>query len=225
MSIGALDFWGYDASVVRRYAEFVAWSQAPIRTKPLQDVNFKWADPLFAMFRLGYIFLPQPGNFRVFDVETPPLPHLLLVSKYRVRPNRDAIFEALREPDFDLRSETILESEPEPKPVQSENPGRAQIVDSSTDALTIEADMEPTRHLAHHRCLHAIVGVQLRFPEVFNRITTWQPANYILRAVPLSAGHHRLRVEYFSRAFEIGKWISIVSMFLFGSAIYRFRQG
>jgi len=56
-------------------AEFVAWSQGADPDKATQDVNFKWADPLFAMFRLGYIFLPQPGNFRVFDVETPPLPH------------------------------------------------------------------------------------------------------------------------------------------------------
>ena len=223
MAIGALDFWGYDASVVRRYAEFVAWSQGADPDKATQDVNFKWTDPLFAMFRLGYIFLPQPGNFRVFDVETPPLPHLLLISKYRVRPNRDAIFEGLREPDFDLRSETILESEPEPKPVQSENPGRAQIVDSSTDALTIEADTgQPAILLITDVYTPSWRAVSL--PGSVQSNYHLQPANYILRAVPLSAGHHRLRVEYFSRAFEIGKWISLVSTILFCGAVYRFRQ-
>jgi hypothetical protein len=32
-----------------------------------------------------------------------------------------------------------------------------------------------------------------------------------LRAVPLSAGHHRLRVEYVLVSFVVGKWVSIVS--------------
>jgi len=223
MSIGALDFWGYDASVVRRYAEFVAWSQGADPDKATQDVNFKSTDPLFAMLRLGYVLLPQPGNFRMFDVETPPLPHLLVVSKYRVRPNRDAIFDALHEPGFDFRSEIVLESEPEPKPVQSENPGRAQIVNSSTDALTIEADIEqPAILLITDVYTPSWRAVAL--PGSIQSNYRLQPANYILRAVPLPAGHHRLRVEYFSRAFEIGKWISMVSTFLFGGAIYRFRQ-
>ena len=45
------------------------------------------------------------------------------------------------------------------------------------------------------------------------------PANYVLRAVPLAAGHHRLRVEYASQAFEIGRWISIVTGLPFLAAL------
>jgi hypothetical protein len=41
------------------------------------------------------------------------------------------------------------------------------------------------------------------------------PANYILRGVPLIAGHHHLRVEYARDALAIGKWISILASLAF----------
>jgi len=36
-------------------------------------------------------------------------------------------------------------------------------------------------------------------------------ANYCLRAIPLGAGHHLLRVEYSPLGFRIGKAVSIVA--------------
>src|SRR6516225_107190 len=110
------DLWGYDASVVRRYAEFVAWSQGGNPDKATQDVNFTRIDPLFAMVRLRYVLLPPTENSRLFEVETPPLPHLLLVSKYRIANDRDTIFNAMHSPDFDPTTMAILESEPSPAP-------------------------------------------------------------------------------------------------------------
>ena len=38
------------------------------------------------------------------------------------------------------------------------------------------------------------------------------PANYVLRAVPLAAGHHRLRVEYAPREYAVGAAVSIVAL-------------
>ena len=37
------------------------------------------------------------------------------------------------------------------------------------------------------------------------------PADYTLRAIPLSAGHHAILMEYVPKGFRIGRWISIVS--------------
>ena len=45
------------------------------------------------------------------------------------------------------------------------------------------------------------------------------PANYILRAVPLGAGNHRLRIEYEPLGYRIGKWISLVSLMSFAGLI------
>ena len=41
------------------------------------------------------------------------------------------------------------------------------------------------------------------------------PANYTLQAVPLSAGHHHLQLEYLPAAYQKGKWISLVSLLAF----------
>src|SRR5438552_2954911 len=223
MSIRVPDLWGYDASLVRRYAEFMAWSQGADPDGATQDVNFKWVDPLLAMVRLRYVLLPQPQNFQEFETETPPLSHALLISKYRVRESRDAIFIDLRTPDFDPRSEVILEKEPDPIPVSTENPGRVQIMAESTDSLIIEADTaQPAILLITDVYTPSWRAISL--PGSVQSSYQLQPANYILRAVSLMAGHHRLRVEYFSRAFEIGKWISLAATVLFVGAIYRFRK-
>lgn len=222
MSIGVLEMWGYDASVVRRYAEFVAWSQGEAPDKATQDVNFKWVDPLFSMLRLRYVLLPGPTEFQMLDVETAPLPRVHLVSKYRVAKNRDAVFIALRSSDFDPRAEVILETEPNPTPVPTEAVGHAQIIAASTDSLTIEADTEqPAILLITDVFTPSWVAVSL--PGSVQSNYKLQPANYVLRAVPLMAGHHRLRVEYLSAAFAVGKWISLSASMVFLAVLWRFR--
>jgi len=223
MSIRVPDIWGYDASVVRRYTEFVTWSQGAEPDKATQDVDFNWFDPLFAMLRLRFVIVSEPGNFQAIEFETPPMPHVLLISKYRVAENRDAVFDALRSPDFEPRLEAILEGEPSPAPVATETPGRAQITAELTDSLTIEADTDqPALLLITDVFTPSWRAVSL--PGSSQSNYQLQPANYVLRAVPLSAGHHRLRVEYFSLAFEIGKWISLTAIVLFLGAAWRFRQ-
>ena len=37
-------------------------------------------------------------------------------------------------------------------------------------------------------------------------------------AVPLAAGHHRLRLEYRPAAFTVGKWISLAACLLYVGA-------
>jgi hypothetical protein len=153
------------------------------------------------------------------------MPHLQLVSNYRVLSGRDNIFEALRSESFDPMREVILESEPEPKPTPVENAGSAQIIASSTDWLTIEADVaEPSVLLITDVYTPAWRAISLPgtvLPK-YQRV----PATYVLRGLPLAAGHHRLRVEYAPRGFEIGKWISILAAVLFtAAAVWSWRSG
>src|SRR5262249_37466674 len=223
MSLGVPDLWGYDASVVRRYAEFVAWSQGGDPNKATQDVNFASIDPLFAMVRLRYVLLSQTGNSGLFEVGTSPLPHVLFVSKYRIANDRDSIFNSMRAPDFDPSNIAILESEPSPAPVATETLGHAQIISESTDTLTIEASTEQPAILLITD-VFTPSGRAISLPGSSQSIYRLQPANYILRAVPLAAGHHRLRIEYSSLEFQLGKWISIGSILLFVGAVYRFRH-
>ena len=206
MIIGAQDLWGYDATVMRRYAEFMTWTQGGDPNKAMSYVKLVQFDPLFAMLRERYIFAQQRGKF---EMEEAPavMPHLQLISNYRVLQNRDAIFDAMRSETFDPTREVILESEPKPKPVESNNNGTARITATTTDSLTIEADVEQPSILlitdayaASWRTVSLPGSTQARYDLL--------PANYVLRAVPLATGHHLLRVEYRPIAFAIGKWIS-----------------
>jgi hypothetical protein len=45
------------------------------------------------------------------------------------------------------------------------------------------------------------------------------PANYILRAISLMAGHHHLRVQYARDMLAIGMWISILAGLAFLTAL------
>lgn len=229
MSIRVPGIWGYDASVVRRYAEFIAWTQGADPDRATQDVTFRWGNPLYAMLRLRYIFESQSGNFQSLEVETPPLPHAFLVSKYRIAHGRDEIFYAMRSHDFDPKAEVILETDPSPAPLPTEAPvlanppGRVEIISDSTDNLTIEAETaQPAMLLVTDVFTPSWRAVSL--PGSSQPNYKLQPADYVLRAIPLTTGHHHLRLEYFSPEFEIGKWISLVSAILFVGAVYRFRR-
>ena len=56
------------------------------------------------------------------------------------------------------------------------------------------------------------------------------PANYTLMAIPLAAGEHRLMLEYKPQAFLIGKWMSLISLGIYGIVLIwylrqRYKQG
>lgn len=220
MLIGAQDMWGYEATVLRRYAEFMTWSQGGDPDQAMSYVKFVRYDPLFAMLRLGYVLRQQGTELEIGDAPEPPMSYLHLVSNYSVLPDRNAIFDALRSAAFDPAHELILESEPEPRPLPSESHGTARIAAASTDALEIEADVEQPAILLitdaftpSWRAVALPGSVQAKYQLL--------PANYILRAVPLQAGHHHLRVEYARDALTIGKWISILATLAFLAALGR----
>ena len=222
MIIGAQDLWGYDATVMRRYAEFMTWTQGGDPNNAMSYVKLVQFDPLFAMLRERYIFAQQSGKF---EMEEAPvvMPHLQLISNYRVLQNRDAIFEAMRSETFDPTREVILESEPEPKPVQSSNNGTARITATTTDSLTIEADVEQPSILLITDA-YAASWRTVTLPGSTQAHYDLLPANYVLRAVPLAAGHHLLRVEYRPVAFGLGKWISLICVVAFLLALVRCRR-
>jgi hypothetical protein len=151
------------------------------------------------------------------------MPHLQLIWNYRVLQNRDAIFDAMRLETFDPTHEVILESEPEPTPVRSNNNGAARITATTTDSLTIEADVEQPSVLLITDA-YAASWRTISLPGSTQAHYDLLPANYVLRAVPLAAGHHLLRIEYRPVAFAIGKWISLICAVALLAAMVRCRR-
>jgi hypothetical protein len=161
--------------------------------------------------------LPQPPTLSADGLQlyelTTALPRALLVENIRVIPDRDAAFEAMRETTFDPHREVILEHEPgiEPSPpADAGSPGTVTVRDQSTDEVRIDAELTRPAVLlltdAYHsgwRAEPADGSAQASYDVV--------PADYVLRAIPLQAGSHHIRLEYLPTPFRAGLWVSVVA--------------
>ncbi len=156
------------------------------------------------------MFLYENNEWKIGEFKN-DMPRLALVQDYAVVSGRNRIFDALSAAAFDPEKQVILEKEPEPRPAISESKGAAAIIDSSTDHLTIEAELDqPAILLITDNYSEGWRAVAL--PGSVQHQYEVLPANYVLRAIPLSAGKHRLRMEYSPLAFRVGAWISIASL-------------
>jgi len=217
MKWSANDLAGYESFRLRRYEEFINWTQDrnPNAIEPVLEIARP--HPLYAMLRCRFFL----------DVETMQktpianvLPRVLLVNDYQVLPSRDAMFAAMKSPQFNPRKTVLLESEPLPRPLKNAPVGTARIVESSTDHLVIEAQTQTPSILlitdSYSRDWRAwSVGDENSAQREYSVL----PANWVLRAIPIEAGKHKIRLEYLPRIFVIGKWISLISLLGFVAAL------
>jgi hypothetical protein len=207
--LGAGDLWGNNPSMLRRYAEFMTFTQGDDPDHAEQYLNFKKIDPLYAMLRFRYAFVPATDGWRVVESRVPPLSRLLLVSDDKTLDGRNAIFSALRDSAFNPAKTVLLEGKPEPAP-QPGAVGSATLVAESPDELTVEADTD-------RPALLLITDLYSRdwraesLPGSVQQDYHLMPADYILRAVPLMAGHHHLRIVYAPPSFPIGLGLSMAA--------------
>jgi hypothetical protein len=218
MATGIGDLWGYDSVVLRRYAEFMTFTQGLPPEEATQYVAFSRFHRLFKMLRCRFAFIPTEGKVGIID-EKDVMPRLQLVQHYHVRVNRNDIFKLMADDTFDPLKEVVLEAPPAIEPVVSDHSGSVAIVDTSTDHLTIEADLPNAAFLLITDVYSK--GWRARpLPGSCQKEYDIVPANYILRGIPLSAGNHRIRVEYLPWSFRIGKWISLLAVAVYGVLIF-----
>lgn len=219
---GARDAWGYDPAVARRYAELVSWSAGNDPDLTTQDVQFHRFHPLLAMLRVKYIVRVKDSVMTITP-RPAPLHQVELIGAYQVRVGREAILRALDAPSFDPRKEVILEREPQPKPVAAASQGSAAVVNQGTDYLEIEADVAAPSVLLVTDAwtpawrVRALPGSSASDYDLL-------PANYALRAVPLGAGKHRLRMEYAPAGFGIGLFVSALAWLAWVGALVLLRR-
>lgn len=212
MSLGENNLWGYDPSVLRRYAEFMHFTQDLNPDQASQYLKFTRVHRLYEILRCRYLFQPKDDQI---EVQTIPntLPRLQLVQEWIVLTDRDQILNTIGSPTFNPRKVVVLEQTPIPAPVSGEVQGIARVTESSTDHLVIEASLSaPSILLITDNYSRGWRGWAL--PGSVQHRYTVLPANYTFMAIPLSAGTHRIRLEYLPVAFQIGKWISIISLMI-----------
>jgi hypothetical protein len=225
--LGVPDVGGLDPLPLKRYAEFAAYTQGADPDKATGEILFKGFPPIMTMLRFSYAFMPKPDSANACDVvamDRKPMARVQLVTDYRVLPDRNAIFAALSDPGFDPRKTALLESEPYPRPRPSSDPGDVRVTRVSTDELVIEANVASPALLlvtdlySRDWRAQALPGsVQAQYQVM--------PANYVIRAVPLAAGHHAIRMVYIPSGFRLGAMISIAAWVVLAIVALRWRKG
>lgn len=216
--------WGYDPVVLRRYGEFMAFAQGKEnrRTWDLdrRPPNGPWPSeyhPILRLLRCRYL-IPPIGSLKEIEEVDGALPHYFLVQDYKVVEDEDSAFAALEEEGFDPLKTVVLESTPSPAPEASEARATLRIVDRSTDHMTFECDLDKAAILVvtdvyseGWRAVALPGSVQSQY-EVL-------PADFVLRAIPLTAGHHAFRLEYSPLSYRLGRAFSIISLLIFATAV------
>jgi hypothetical protein len=205
--------WGYDPFILRRYAEVMAVTQGVPASEASYDLRIRGYHPLLKMLRCQFVASNRDGMVQYGELP-PTLPHLLLVNKHRVLSDRDSVLEALLQKNFDPSREVILEQQPHITTQASAGSGSVKLLAQTTDSLEIEANLTSPQILlitdsyANGWRAEPLEGSSQKAYQLL-------PANWTLRAVPLQAGHHRLRVVYDPPAWRIGKWISGLALLLY----------
>ena len=219
--------WGEDSFAMKRYVEFMAFTQGGNLDEADESVAISQLHALHKMLRWRFTFVFPGDKMNVTDMPD-PMGRLELIRRCRVVKGRDRIFAAMAAKGFDPRRTVILETPPQPWPSAFAKRGSARVVDSSTDHLTIEADL-PAPAILLITDTYADGWRAVALPGSVQQSYQLMPGNYTLRAVPLKAGKHRLRVEYSPLAFRVGVWVSAVSaaayLALLGWHVRRSRAG
>ncbi|MBF0499306.1 MAG: YfhO family protein [Candidatus Riflebacteria bacterium] len=214
MALRLADIAGYDTGPLKRYAEFIAFTQELPVSEVNQYFQVKQYHPLLALIRFAHIVQPkEDGTFARFDLP-PALPALFAVYHWDVVPDgRDAIFKRMGRKEFPLRERVILE-----KPLDGD------IIPSADSASTTPASIHVLARSVNHQELDVEMPADGLLIAGDNFCSGWRaislpgssqdhyqifPADYILQAVPLRRGRHHLEIRYRPPGWEIAPWISL----------------
>lgn len=220
--LGTPDVWGNDPGLLKRYAEFIAFTQGADPDHASQLIPFHSFPKILSLLRLRFDFHAR-GRALDWVEYYGALPRIQLVSDYRVLPDRDRLFAAMKDPTFDPRRTVLLESEPEPRPDRGPAPGEVRLLEAEPDALSVEAALSRPAILLITDPYSRDWQVRPLF-ESDPRTYQLLPADYVVRAVPLAAGHHFLRIEYHPAGFRAGVLVSLVAWLAWMVAAWHRRQ-
>jgi len=211
MSAGTYDLWGGDdPMVLRRYAEFIAFTQ-DVGLDDLETAYVTDVVRLYGLLRLRYLLYVEGGSFRAVVTPLSELPHATLVSTWQVVADRDQRLSIMENQSFDPRRIVLLESEPVPAPAVVSEPGSATLYSVSSDEVDVRVDT-PTAAILVIGDNYSAGWTAVALPESIQRTYTVMPADQILRAIPLAGGHHHFRLVYRPRGFVVGLWVTIAAV-------------
>jgi hypothetical protein len=213
MVFGIFSIGGYHAAKLRNYQNvmeemFASFNRGTIPVGILDMLNTKYVLSLFPLFKegTGWPIVWNRQNVYVYRNPT-ALPRVFLVDRFTVMSQSDALVH-LTSSDFDPSREVILNEQPSPPP-DSVGGSTARVVDYGLNAITVRARLE-------RPCI--LVMSEIAYPgwkaSVDGQATAVLAADYCLRAIPLSAGDHEIRMHFSSPVLRASLVVSLVSFAL-----------
>lgn len=203
MRAGFLDAYGYDPTVLKRYAMFLAVSQGEDPSKADFVPKVKRPSPLLGALRVGPVFYFR-GNQPGMRVLANPLPRFAWIHQHQTLADAAEVFAVLGHEGLDLRKTVLLETPPDPAPAEGPD-GTVKVLADTPERIDIDAATPvPAVLLMTDAYAPGWRVVDLAGTHHYDLL----PADGALRAIPLQAGTHRIRIEYVAPLFAAGAWIS-----------------
>ncbi|MDR1144613.1 MAG: YfhO family protein [Verrucomicrobiales bacterium] len=208
--------WGYEALMLKRHAELMAFSQGLAPELGNEDMpQFRQNSRLFQLLRGRYLFLPTVSGIQISALQNDPLPRFLVVPKYRVLADRDDILRILSAADFDFRREVILENAPgflSPLAAADTPAFSVKVLSSSASKWQVEVTTSAPGILlmtdSYAQGWHATAlngSAQSSY--------ALQPADWAVRGIPLTvAGTHFIEIKYTPPGFALGASITALTL-------------
>jgi hypothetical protein len=210
---GFLNIAGSNPLVLNRTAKFLAAIQQLDPADVGMDYPVLTPSTAYELLRCGLV-IPSKLGGGMYSLPD-PLPRLELLDHVVQVQDADEALAMVLAPGFDARHSVVLETGAEASPGSG---GSARIVHETSDEIEIEADVSSPQVLV----ITDSYSDQWRaISEPGSAQNDYQilPADYCLRAIPLSAGHHHLLLEYRPSAMVWGAWMSIVALLAYFYAI------
>lgn len=212
---------GYDSLVLKRYSEFINLAQGTPLTEPNTDTRVRVFSPLLNFLNAKYFIVD--GSTRI---DHPALGLDFENASYRVYRNRDVLPRSFIVHNFRVIHDEreILRQMASP----AYNPAAAAIVEENVDSLPSDANTRsPAPEFIERSLNRLVLDATLNGPgllvlgDVFypgwrgfvdGEETTIYRANYIMRAVVVPRGRHRVEFRYDPRSLKIGAAISLATL-------------
>ena len=221
MAAGIETLGGYDTIMVKRYSEFINFSQGYQPDPPKLSVKIETINKMTNLLNAKYLvlrsgrvidnpafqFIFDNGHFSIYK-NINALPRAFVVHAAKVVGGRNDIFRELTRPDFDPTAYAIIEEDihmplkrpasPSPIPRFLEySPNRVII-----DAYSIKPGLLVLGDVYYPGWKALVDGKEAKIYK----------ANYVMRAVALPEGRHKVEFIYTPLYFKIGATISLMTL-------------
>jgi len=209
------EIWEDEPMVPSRYARFVCYSQG-IAENRLFSVSpvFTHINQTFRLLRLKYLLSDDGVRMNVQPLPYPVMPRMALVYHWLVEKDSSVELGMITNKAFNPARQVLLETEPGlPLESQDKSPS-LHWGDRSTDEVEVQArTSQPCVMLVTDNYSSGWQADSL--PDSGQKEYSVLPGDYFLRAVPLKAGYHHFILRYRPGIFDIAKWVSLLSCFLY----------